>query len=142
MGPAREKLYPVLDDLLADWQSHFVPEYQGIRVIGYQYSPKSHEVKDFLAGNLISYQWLDVEKNDKGCELLALHDIQEKDLPAIFFEDDSFLTDPTISALAEKVGHEAGGRQQFVRCSNHRGGSGRTGCRRLRQLGRTEDAAG
>ena len=102
--PPEEKLYPVLDDLLEDWQSHFVPDFQGIKVVGYQYSPKSHEVKDFLAGNLIPYQWLDVEKNDKACELLALNDIEEKNLPAIFFEDDSYLTDPTISALAEKVG--------------------------------------
>ena len=102
--PPEEKLYPILDDLLGDWQSRFIPGYQGIKVIGYQYSPKSHEVKDFLAGNLVPYQWLDVEKNDKACELLELNDIQEKDLPAIFFEDDSFLTDPTISAVAEKVG--------------------------------------
>ena len=102
--PPEEKLYPVLDDLLEDWQSHFVPDFQGIKVVGYQYSPKSHEVKDFLAGNLIPYLWLDVEKNDKACELLALNDIEEKNLPAIFFEDDSYLTDPTISALAEKVG--------------------------------------
>ena len=102
--PPEEKLYPILDDLLDDWQSRFIPDYQGIRVIGYQYSPKSHEVKDFLAGNLIPYQWLDVEKSDKACELLELNDIEEKYLPAIFFEDDSYLTDPTISALAEKVG--------------------------------------
>ena len=102
--PPEEKLYPILDDLLEDWQSRFIPDYQGIRVIGYQYSPKSHEVKDFLAGNLVPYQWLDVEKSDKACEMLSLNNIQEKDLPAVFFEDDSYLTDPTMSALAEKVG--------------------------------------
>ena len=102
--PPEEKLYPILDDLLEDWQSRFVPGFQGIKVIGYQYSPKSHEVKDFLAGNLIPYQWLDVEKNDKACEMLELNGIAEKDLPAIFFEDDSFLMDPSINEVAEKVG--------------------------------------
>ena len=102
--PPEEKLYPVLDDLLGDWQSRFVPGFQGIKVIGYQYSPKSHELKDFLAGNLVSYQWLNVEKSDKACELLELNDIAQKDLPVVFFEDGSFLTDPSINELAEKVG--------------------------------------
>lgn len=102
--PPEEKLYPVLDDLLSDWQSRYIPGFQGIRVIGYQYSPKSHEVKDFLAGNLVPYQWLDVEKSDKACEMLELHHIPEKDLPAIFFEDEDFLADPSISELAEKIG--------------------------------------
>ena len=102
--PPEEKLYPVLDDLLADWQSRFVPSFQGIKVIGYQYSPKSHEIKDFLAGNLVSYQWLNVEKSDKACELLELNNIAQKDLPVVFFEDGNFLTDPSINQLAERVG--------------------------------------
>ena len=102
--PPEEKLYPILDDLLEDWQSRYVPGFQGIRIIGYQYSPKSHELKDFLAGNLVPYQWLDIEKNDKAKELLELHEIAEKDLPAVFLEDNSFLTDPAISELAGKIG--------------------------------------
>lgn len=102
--PPEEKLYPILDDLLDDWQSRYVPGFQGIRVVGYQYSPKSHRIKDFLAGNLIPYQWLDIEKHDKAPELLNLHDIAEKDLPVVFFEDNSFLTDPSINQLAGKVG--------------------------------------
>lgn len=102
--PPEEKLYPILDDLLEDWQSRFVPGFQGIKIIGYQYSPKSHEIKDFLAGNLIPYQWLDVEKSDKACEMLELNGIAQKDLPAIFFEDNSFLTDPSINEVAAKVG--------------------------------------
>ena len=102
--PPEEKLYPILDDLLEDWQSRYVPGFHGIKVIGYQYSPKSHEIKDFLAGNLIPYQWLDVEKSDKACEMLELNGIVEKDLPAVFFEDDTFLTDPSTRTLAEKIG--------------------------------------
>ncbi len=102
--PPHEKLYPVISDLLDDWQSQYTPDYQGIKIIGYQYSPKSHEVKDFLAGNLIPYRWLDIEHSEKARELLELNNIQEKDLPAIFFEDNSFLVSPTISGIAEKIG--------------------------------------
>ena len=102
--PPEEKLYPVLNDLLEDWQSHYIPDFQGIKLIGYQYSPKSHEIKDFLAGNLIPYQWLDIQKSEKACEMIALNKIAEKDLPAIFFEDGSFLVSPSIGQLANKIG--------------------------------------
>lgn len=102
--PPKEKLYPVLNDLLDDWQSHYVPDYEGIKVVGYQYSPKSHEVKDFLAGNLVPYRWLDVQNSEKACELLQMNDIEEKDLPAVFFEDNSYLISPSISNIAQKIG--------------------------------------
>ena len=111
--PPTEKLYPILNDLLEDWQSHYIPDYEGIKVIGYQYSPKSHEVKDFLAGNLIPYLWLDVENNNKACELLEMNNIKEKDLPAIFFDDQSHLVNPSISQLAEKIGMNVQATEQL-----------------------------
>ena len=111
--PPSEKLYPVLNDLLEDWQSHYTPDYEGIKVIGYQYSPKSHEVKDFLAGNLIPYRWLDVENNTKACELLGVNSIAEKDLPVIFFEDQSYLVNPSINQLAEKIGMNVQATEQL-----------------------------
>ena len=46
--PPEEKLYPVLNDQLDEWQSNFKPEFDGIKIVGYQWSPKSHEIKDFL----------------------------------------------------------------------------------------------
>ncbi|MDF9795246.1 thioredoxin reductase (NADPH) [Catalinimonas alkaloidigena] len=102
--PPEEKLYPIINDLLEAWQMQYIPDYQGIRVIGYQYNPKSHEIKDFLAGNLVPYQWLDIEKSDKARELLQLHQIEEKSLPAVVFEDQSALAKPEINEIAQKIG--------------------------------------
>jgi len=102
--PPQERLFPVLDELLEEWHAGYVPEFQGIRVIGYPYSPKSHAIKDFLAGNLRPYQWLDIESNPKAQEWLDLHDISAKDLPLIVFEDGSHLADPVLRELATKVG--------------------------------------
>ena len=102
--PPEEKLYPVLDDLLEEWQGQYRPDFQGIKLIGYQYSPKSHRIKDFLAGNLRPYQWLDIETNSKARELVSLHEIASKDLPAVIFEDGSNIVDPNIQQLASKVG--------------------------------------
>jgi len=103
-NPPQEKLYPILNDLLDEWQVEYQPTFKGIRVLGYQYSPKSHQIKDFLAGNLIPYQWQDVETNETAQELVQLHAIETKSLPAIFFEDESFLLDPSIQEVASKIG--------------------------------------
>ncbi len=105
--PPEEKLYPVLNDLLEDWISVFKPEFEGIKVVGYQWSPLSHAIKDFLAGNLIPYLWLDVETSDEAKELLTLSGIDYKDLPAVFFDDGSHLVNPTPLSLGGKIGLKA-----------------------------------
>ena len=37
--PPEERLYPVLDDLLDDWQAGFRPPFEGVRVVGHRWSP-------------------------------------------------------------------------------------------------------
>ena len=68
--PPEEFLYPILDDLLDDWWSSFKPPYGGIKVIGMRWSPRSYDVKHFLARNGIPYQWLDIE-SDEGRRLVS-----------------------------------------------------------------------
>ncbi|NMG20590.1 response regulator, partial [Brasilonema bromeliae] len=68
--PPEERLYPVLDDLLDDWQATFHPPFEGIRVIGNRWSPHSHQVKDFLARNQVPYQWLDIELSEEAQKLV------------------------------------------------------------------------
>ncbi|MFD2572875.1 FAD-dependent oxidoreductase [Spirosoma soli] len=102
--PPEEKLYPVLDDLLSDWLSDYRPTFQGLKLVGYQFSPRSHELKDFLAGNLFPYQWIDVENDPKAQPLLDLYSIDHKDLPAVVLEDGTVLVQPTLSDLGGKLG--------------------------------------
>ncbi|MCJ8211669.1 FAD-dependent oxidoreductase [Mucilaginibacter sp. RS28] len=101
--PPEERLYPVINDLLSDWQSTFTPDFKGIRLVGYQFSPQSHQVKDFLASNLIPYKWLDIQRNADACDWLAANNLTNDDLPVIFFEDGSFLVKPNIRQIAEKT---------------------------------------
>src|SRR5437867_5008698 len=61
--PPEERLFPPIDDLLSSWQAEYRPEVTGIRLIGYPWSPRSHELKDFLASNLIPYRWFDIERD-------------------------------------------------------------------------------
>ncbi len=105
-NPPEEKLYPVIDDLLDEWESTHIPDFQGIRVIGNQYSPLSHSIKDFLAGNLRPYKWLDLDTNSKASELLAAYHLSsdKTELPVVVFEDGEILVRPSLQELASKVG--------------------------------------
>jgi len=103
-NPPGEKLYPVLNDLLDDWQVGYKPMFRGIKVVGCRYSPKSHNLKDFLAGNLRPYLWLDVEQSKEASQLLAINQLDTKRLPAVFFEDGSYLCDPSLQEVASRVG--------------------------------------
>jgi len=104
--PPEEKLYPVLDELLQDFKLHYRPDFQGIRVVGYQYSPKSHNIKDWLASNLKPYQWVDA-RSEKGAELLALHECNHKELPFVILENGKAMADPSLPDLAEELGMSA-----------------------------------
>ncbi len=102
--PPEEKLYPALNELLEEWRAGYKPEFEGLKLIGYQWSPKSHLLKDFLAVNLIPYQWHDIETSEKARELLALHQVSRDDLPALIFEDGALAVNPAPVAIAQKIG--------------------------------------
>jgi thioredoxin reductase (NADPH) len=103
-NPPEEKLYPVINDLLEAWQSEYTPAYKGIRLIGYQFSPLSHAIKDYLASNLIPYRFLDVQHNPDAPGLMEVNKLQDKDLPVLFFEDGSYLIKPGIREIADQLG--------------------------------------
>jgi thioredoxin reductase (NADPH) len=69
--PPQEYLYPILDDLLDDWWASFKHPFEGIRILGLRWSPKSYEVKYFLARNGIPYQWLDLERDEEARRLVS-----------------------------------------------------------------------
>ena len=102
--PPEEKLYPVINDLLDDWQNDYVPDFKGLKLVGYQFSPQSDLFKDYLASNLVPYRWLDIEKNPDAKDVLELNKITLDQLPMIVYEDGTFLCQPSIRAIAEKIG--------------------------------------
>ncbi|NEQ52566.1 MAG: response regulator, partial [Leptolyngbya sp. SIO3F4] len=79
--PPEEKLYPVLDDLLQDWQATFKPVFQGVKVISDRWSPHSHSLRDFLSRNQVPYRWLDIESNREAQQLVTY--AGEKDNPCL-----------------------------------------------------------
>ncbi len=102
--PPEEKLFPVLNDLLDDWLANFHPPFVGIRVIGNRWSPRSHEIKDFLARNQVPYQWLDIESSEEAQQLVAFAECDRHLLPLVLFTDGSSMLQPTNIQVAEKIG--------------------------------------
>lgn len=103
--PPEERLYPVVDDLLDAWQAAYLPEATGLRLVGHQWSPRSHEIKTFLASNLIPYRWLDIARDPAARVLLDAAGVNATDLPALIFDDGSpVLLNPEPRLVAERLG--------------------------------------
>ena len=112
--PPEEQLYPVLDDLLDDWLSAYRPEFEGIRVIGDRWSLYSHRVKDFLARNLIPYQWLDVEQDEEATKLVSYANVgRQPDLPLVLLPNGERLERPSNQEVAEKIGLQTQAERRF-----------------------------
>lgn len=103
-NPPEEKLYPVASDLLEDWQALYKPDHEAIKIIGFQWSPRSHRLKEFLSGNLVPYLWMDAEENKDAEQYLLSAKSSYSDLPLVVLKDGSVLANPELPELAARVG--------------------------------------
>ncbi|HME33290.1 MAG TPA: FAD-dependent oxidoreductase [Terriglobales bacterium] len=125
--PPSEHLYPVIDDLLEDWNASYRPPYEGIRVLGTRWSSKAYEVRDFLARNHVPYQWIDVELSAEDPEvkqLIASIGDDAAKLPLTLLPDGTRLFQSSPAELAEKVGLKTRADTQFYDFAIVGGGPG------------------
>jgi len=111
--PPEEKLYPVLDDLLQDWNAGYQPKFEGLRVIGHRWSLKDHQLRNFLSRNHVPYRWLDAAASDDAQQLLRERSLDPEALPVVLFTDGSALVDPEQEVLAARVGLRTQAAQDF-----------------------------
>jgi thioredoxin reductase (NADPH) len=109
--PPEENFYPVLNDLLDDWLASFRPPFEGIRVLGHRWSPRALEIKSFLAGNHVPYQWMDVETDAEAIQMLE--GSQGRKLPLVVFPDGEKLEAPDAPQMARKIGLRTTADRQF-----------------------------
>ena len=103
--PPEEHLFPVIDDLLDAWRAEYLPEAKGMRLVGHQWSPRSHAIKTFLASNLIPYRWLDIARDPDARVLLDAAGVGSDELPALFFDDGSaVMRNPEPRQVSERLG--------------------------------------
>jgi thioredoxin reductase (NADPH) len=102
--PPSERLYPVLDDLLTDWLAKTRPAFDGLRVAGTALSASSYALKDFLSGNQIPYQWVDLDGDAPTRALVSAMPDGMQRLPVVFLPDGTTMVQPSQRELAERLG--------------------------------------
>ncbi len=103
--PPEERLYPVLDDVLTDWSAGFRPPFEGLRLLSGRWTPRGHEIRDFLTRNQVPYLWLDPETDEEGRRVAeSLDPPADPARPAIVFTDGRVLADPSNRDLADAIG--------------------------------------
>ena len=102
--PPEDRLYPVLDDLLADWRDSHPDPGGGLRVIGHRWSERSHAIKTFLARNHVPYQWLDLERDDEARRVFDAAGAADTDLPLVLVPDADPLRAPSTLDVAGALG--------------------------------------
>jgi thioredoxin reductase (NADPH) len=102
--PPQDRLYPVLDDLLDDWENANPEHATDVRVVGHRWSERSHEIKTFLARNHVPYRWHDVESDAEGSRLVELAHAGGADLPLVLAPEAIVLRAPSTLQVAEALG--------------------------------------
>jgi thioredoxin reductase (NADPH) len=102
--PPEERLFPVLDDLLAEWRANSPPVFEGIRVMGSEWSPESFAAREFLSRNRVPYQWVDLDRDAPARAFAESAAGGVARLPLVAFPDGSLLVAPSQAELARKAG--------------------------------------
>ena len=102
--PAEEKLYPVLDDFLDDWQAFYRPAFDGLRLLAYRWTREAHVLRNFLARNQVPYRFLDVESAPEARRVLADAALSDAQLPAVVFTDGTVLPNADLPQVAQRLG--------------------------------------
>lgn len=98
-----EWLYPQVQDALTAWTMANRARHLVYRVVGEQWAPRSHEVRDILTRNGVPFEFYTVD-SDEGRQLVEDLDIDVRRLPAFIRHDGSVLQNPTFDEIAAAHG--------------------------------------
>ncbi|HYP46952.1 MAG TPA: FAD-dependent oxidoreductase [Propionibacteriaceae bacterium] len=101
--PPEEKLYPVIDELLAAWHATSRAPVHQTKILGHPWSPASYEVRDFLARSHVPYRWYNVG-DPEGQRLLSATGAEARQMPVVITEGGTTLVQPGLTQLAEAIG--------------------------------------
>jgi thioredoxin reductase (NADPH) len=84
--------------------------------LGTRWSPKSYELRDFLARNRVPYQWIDVESSANDPETKRLLEVlgpEASSLPVVLFPDGTKLLESVPADVAQRVGLKTRAQTNF-----------------------------
>ncbi|HVX28870.1 MAG TPA: FAD-dependent oxidoreductase [Nitrolancea sp.] len=98
-----EWFFPRVQSALTTWASANQPHHETLRVVGNEWSPRSHEMRDSLARNTVLFGFYDAD-SDAGRQLLRDYEVDPQRLPAVILFDGTVLHDPSFAEVAEALG--------------------------------------
>nr|PZN33813.1 MAG: hypothetical protein DIU80_03290 [Chloroflexota bacterium] len=98
-----ELLYPRVQEALSVWTRANRPRHEVLRVVGEQWSARSHELRDALGRNTIPFGFYDVD-SDAGRRLLRDYAVDPARLPAVICRDGTVLHEPSLVDIADALG--------------------------------------
>jgi thioredoxin reductase (NADPH) len=98
-----EWLYPQVQEALSAWSVAHQPRHLVYRMIGGQWDPRSHDLRDALAVNGVPFEF-HTQDSDVGRQLIQDHHIDPTRLPAVITYDGTVLHQPSRTNLAAQHG--------------------------------------
>jgi len=75
-----------------------------VKVYGAPWCPDCRRSKQFLGEQRVPYDWIDIDQDPAGAELVKQKNNGKQIIPTIIFADGSFLAEPSNDELARKLG--------------------------------------
>ena len=98
-----EWLYPQVQEAISRWKKANRPHHETVRVVGEQWTPASHELRDALSRNTVPFGFYATE-TEAGQQLVRSHHIDVSRLPAAILHDGTVLHQPTLAQMADALG--------------------------------------
>jgi thioredoxin reductase (NADPH) len=124
-----EWLYPQVQEALSAWTITHRPHHVVYRIVGEQWAPRSHELREVLSRNGVPFAFYPVD-SPVGQQLLRDSSVDPARLPALIRHDGSVLHNPSFADIAGAHGIVGKARYTSLR-------SGDSGCRTGRAVSRS-----
>jgi len=98
-----ERFHRAVTELLDDWARSHLPGIEVVRVVGEQWSARSHEIRDLLERNGIPFGFYSADA-EQGKALLREADVATAAQPVIILSDGRVLVKPANTEIAEALG--------------------------------------
>jgi thioredoxin reductase (NADPH) len=98
-----EWLYPQVQEALTAWTIANGSHHVVYRIVGEQWAPRSHELRDLLTRNGVPIEFYPAD-SDKGRELIREYGIDVHRLPAVIRHGGSVMHDPSLAEIAAAHG--------------------------------------
>lgn len=98
-----EGLYLRVQEALSTWTRLLGPHHEVLRIVGEQWSPRSHWIRETLTRSTVPFGFYATD-SQRGRELIAAHRIDIGRLPAMILHDGSVVHEPATVDIARALG--------------------------------------